>query len=263
MDVEEDALAPDEVIDFASLPGDVLTMTLAWLPPYMVCRLGLTAKALRTVAHADSLWTALLHARFYDCDDVVTGFPIVTLIKDAKCRAYGRLLHPRQNGFSSTTYCPNNRCGGALLREDGRRCMCVAARYRLPLVFGSLHPRRSLNSCLASGGFTDLIDSLHQAFDIRPSIWYPRSGASLDVLDEDSLAPLDLLFLCTTEGPPLADAELAALRSWVERGGALIVSAFANWSACTDITIEPLSTHMTTHDHSRPLMTTHAPRSNH
>ena len=57
------------------------------------------------------------------------------------------------------------------------------------------------------------------------------SHRELAALDGEALAPLDALLLCTTEGPPLSAAELAALRAWVERGGALIVSAFSNWSA--------------------------------
>lgn len=36
--------------------------------------------------------------------------------------------------------------------------------------------------------------------------------------------------MCTTEGPPLSAAELAALQRWVRGGGVLVVSAFANWS---------------------------------
>lgn len=53
----------------------------------------------------------------------------------------------------------------------------------------------------------------------------------LAVLDAASLAGLDVLILCTTEGPALSADELAALCTWLAAGGSLITSAFANWSA--------------------------------
>ena len=58
-----------------------------------------------------------------------------------------------------------------------------------------------------------------------------HADLSITSLRAELLAPLDVLVLCTTEGPALSEPELAALRSWVEAGGALIVSAFSNWSA--------------------------------
>jgi len=57
------------------------------------------------------------------------------------------------------------------------------------------------------------------------------SLTDLALLDAPSLKPLDALLLCTTEGPALSADELLELQSWVHAGGALITSAFANWSA--------------------------------
>jgi len=48
---------------------------------------------------------------------------------------------------------------------------------------------------------------------------------------DDTLESLDVLILCTTEGPELSLEEVKMLRLWVESGGALITSAFSNWSA--------------------------------
>ena len=59
---------------------------------------------------------------------------------------------------------------------------------------------------------------------------YQVTCVALPRLDHASLAPIDVLILCTTEGPPLEAEELASLRSWVAAGGALIASGFANWS---------------------------------
>ena len=50
-------------------------------------------------------------------------------------------------------------------------------------------------------------------------------------LEELDRARADLFILCTTEGPALSEEELDALQAWVRNGGALITSAFANWSA--------------------------------
>lgn len=68
-----------------------------------------------------------------------------------------------------------------------------------------------------------------------------HANSCIASLRAELLAPLDVLVLCTTEGPALSQPELAALRSWVEAGGALIVSAFSNWSAYNHFAAQTVS----------------------
>jgi len=118
--------------------------------------------------------------------------------------------------------CP---CRHSLLLADGTRCPCVAARTNcLPLRLGAFAPARSGSSALSSGGFTELHACLRERFHLA-------ALHEILALDTPALAPIDVLVICTTEGPALGADELAALRAWVQRGGALITSAFSNWSA--------------------------------
>ena len=104
------------------------------------------------------------------------------------------------------------------------RCPCVAARCaRLPLRLGSLERSRAGSSALGGGGFSGLLGTLSERFAFE--------HVELSVIDPTALSRLDALLLCTTEGPALTDAELAAVRAWVEAGGALVANAFSNWSA--------------------------------
>jgi hypothetical protein len=44
------------------------------------------------------------------------------------------------------------------------------------------------------------------------------------------LEKTDVLILCGTEGPPLSNEELAAIKSFINRGGTAILNGFSNWS---------------------------------
>jgi len=97
------------------------------------------------------------------------------------------------------------------------------ARTKVPLRVGGLAERRSGTSDLKCGGFSNMIGMLKRTFTFTEM-------ETLKDLTTDALSGLDVFILCTTEGPELSDAEVTALRAWVEAGGALIVSAFSNWS---------------------------------
>lgn len=115
-------------------------------------------------------------------------------------------------------------CHGSLLASTGdARCPCVCTRSSaLRLTLGQLVPARSGSSSIRSTGFSEMRSLLNNHFDM--------DYEDLATLSHVSLRGIDALILCTTEGPPLSPDEVHALAEWVRGGGALIVSAFANWS---------------------------------
>ena len=208
-----DAPAPTGLLD---LMHELQVLVVLKLPLPSVCTVISCCRTLGMVARSDVVWDALLRRFFPDIVHVPPG---------------QRMAAFRYIGAPGCIECPI--CHNTLLLPDGDRCPCVAKRTnRLPLRVGALGKRRAGTSALTSGGFSGLIDCLRAHFDL--GFGDPKRAAadmSLDGLDEASLTPLDLLILCTTEGPALTADEQAALRSWLVRGGTLVVSAFSNWSA--------------------------------
>lgn len=190
----------------------MLELVIGWMPPAEVCRFGCATSTLKRLAHAEHVWQNLLQRAFPDMLNMMTH--------DSPMECF-RVLAFHRIGLN----CPCvPGCCGSLSRNGSRRCPCVAARTeQLPLRLGSLSQTRSGSSALAGGGFTVMLATLRRHFTFEHK--------DIEALQDDTLASLDMLVLCTTAGRALDALELAALRAWVERGGALIVSAFANWSA--------------------------------
>ena len=58
------------------LPSEVLTNHIfEYLPPAQVCRVGLTCRALREIAHSDEVWNAKLRKNLPDDFDFILGHP--------------------------------------------------------------------------------------------------------------------------------------------------------------------------------------------
>ena len=260
-----DVLADAVVVDLSdasppssallNLPVDVLVNCLRWLPFRAVSVAMATCHTLRAAAMSREVWCTLLLRYFPDC----VGNMDVMEDPLAIFRSIASILID-----SDAARC--NACGKSWLRANGRRCPCIVRHSRAwPLRLGALAAARSGSSSLASGGFdsmlallrahfemTDGADQLAEVcvtnhrstrrqeplpFEALTQICLARSEALLArscvsrQLTEAALRPLDLFILCTTEGPALSASEQAALRAWVEDGGALITSAFSNWSA--------------------------------
>ena len=190
---------------------------------------------------SDLLWSVLLqrffpedrqlHPSYYSDAQVSVSNP-PTSTSSGNCKLMERFLECSQ--LRTIGSCPMACCGNTLLLRSDQRCPCVSVRYRLPLTFAQLHPRRSGSSSLKSGGFGSMRSSLATRFRSL-SVGGLSLSSTLDIIDimelsDESLRNIHVLLICTTEGPPISDTELAAMRRWVEAGGALIVSAFSNWS---------------------------------
>lgn len=221
------------------LPTELLVVIVTHLnDPISTCRFGLASHATRSVGHAEEVWASLLARLWPDAKPLLQPVhPMRRFVglaypdmapKMSKDREGTLLMHwlPRQ--ATSNVACPWGRCGGTLLHA-GRRCICAPTRcIELPLRIASLDAQRSGSSSFTKqpyvppAGFSQMLTSL--------SACYALTVETLPKLDDASLAPLDVLVLCTTEGPALDADELAAMRRWVENGGALIVSGFSNWS---------------------------------
>lgn len=179
------------------LPPEVVEFVVLCLQLSSVVAVVRTCKKLSRDASSDAVWTALLSRFFGDARP------------DEPAKSFFRKLEP----------CA--MCKNELMLLDGHRCPCVVRRARMPLVLGAFGARAG-QSALSSGGFRAMLDCLGGCFVF--------DLVELETLDDEALAPLDALVLCTTEGPPLSLRELTALRAWLERGGALIVSAYSAWS---------------------------------
>lgn len=104
------------------------------------------------------------------------------------------------------------------------RCACVAARTKnLSLRIGQLCLRRAEDSQVSENGFENLLRTLRGQFSFQEPI-------DIEILSPSALGGIDVLILCTTNGPALTKAELVALKDWVRSGGALIVSGFSQFS---------------------------------
>mmetsp|Transcript_158376 Transcript_158376/g.485255 ORF Transcript_158376/g.485255 Transcript_158376/m.485255 type:complete len:379 (+) Transcript_158376:38-1174(+) len=212
----ESEAAQERPHSLLELPAGLWDIALGCLPPADACRLGHTSPTAKTRAHAERIWEAMLQRFFPDaCHSRASGAqssePSLQRFFDTAIRRLG-LACPCDPG-----------CGGTLVVNGAQRCPCVAARTpTLPLRLGSFSRDRCGTSALSGGGFTQLLGLLRRSFAFE--------HVEMQELEPARVAQLDVLLLCTTEGPRLEEAELAAVRAWVERGGALIVSAFSNWS---------------------------------
>jgi len=213
-----DAASEDGIVrstlHLLGIPTAHQELVTQWMSPFEVCRFGCTCTTSRSLAHAAPLWQARLQRTFPDVPDTLlrTSEPMQSFANLAFRTGLGHL-------------CPCiPGCHGCLSTRSARRCPCVVARTDvLPLKLGSLAASRSGSSALSCGGFRGMLETLHHCFALE--------HVELAQLRFDTLEPLDVLVICTTEGPALTNDELAAVRAWVEIGGALIASAFSNWSA--------------------------------
>jgi hypothetical protein len=206
--------APANTTAFVDLPPELLKLVLLELPFMTVASAACVCRDLRQVAHENAVWQHFI-AQFFPDVEAVTP-------RDDR-RALFR--HLAQADGQDGVRCAACR-GRLLLPDTGERCPCVARRTtRLPLSIGALCPTRAGSSALSLGGFDGMLSTLRERFVL---------GVVQELASLDSLAGAgapDVLILCTTEGPALGASEQRALADWLQRGGALITSAFANWSA--------------------------------
>ena len=221
MDVSDvaDEAEPPALLDL--LP-ELLTLVVSKLTPQALLAAMRTCKLLQQLTSCDDVWAAML-ARFFP--DVEWEWPQNYLLQ---CLPKPDPAQRPIDAFRDLTrHSPVHRCAwckGSMLLPDEQRCPCVAKRTnRLSLRLGGLSIARAGESCLAGGGFTELHVCLRRHFDFD-------FVEMIDTLDRSSLEGLDVLILCTTEGPALSAEELFTLRAWIRSGGALIVSAFSSWS---------------------------------
>lgn len=230
------------------LPQDLLVAIFSWLPLPSVGCMSQTSSTALAVGRSDELWSALLARFFPDAAPSATGPRACFLSLAYAPRSPNPHVRTRRGGnliiqahaalrwlnFNSAArthkppYCPCLPCcNGSLLASTAGlgmvRCPCVVTRCQgLPLALGQLCQARTGSSSLRSGGFSELHALLGEHFHVRHE--------DLASLTPQGLEGLDALILCTTEGPALSAEEVAALKDWVQAGGALIVSAFSNWS---------------------------------
>ena len=225
-----DALPPVNLLDL--LP-ELITHILKLASPSTCASFACCSSAAHILGSADEIWQAHMNRVYPDHVKRTTESDLAAIL--------GGPIPPKQDflrlacgeGWSRPKYkfckmfCPcQPGCGGELVMPSGRRCSCVCVRNgrRLPLRVGTLSAARAGSSCFREGGFRTMNQCLRTHFGFE-------DVEELSTLEPHGLAPLDVLLVCTTEGPPLSDAELLCLRGWVEAGGALITSAFSNWSA--------------------------------
>lgn len=193
------------------LSDEILFRVLdSYLDPVSVARVGGTCRRLSVLSKSRGLWERLI-APFDSAD---------TQGQAASSMLYGSLLQPRTPGWNCDV------CGNTLYVSSGstrQRCVCVCRRVRLPLTVMGFSHQRCRSSSL-SQGFDHMTQALIDNFDFNLQL--------VDSLpDEEALRGVDMLVLCTTEGPELTATELQNLMDFVRRGGTAVVSAFSQWSS--------------------------------
>ena len=88
----------------------------------------------------------------------------------------------------------------------------MASRSKLPLRIASLSRERAGSSSFDQGGFSRMLHTLRACYDVQGTREF-GSNLSISSLRDDLLAPLDVLVLCTTEGPALTEQERAVTLS--------------------------------------------------
>jgi len=220
------------------LPDDILVSIISYLCIPTISTFTKTCLTLRAILYSndEQIWSYLISTYFPDFVFPPQTTSATVSKKEMFCMYY-------TNSFP----CPVG-CKGTLLLHNSfnqhrRRCPCIVPRsvfnYSnkaqtrlfkcLPLIVACLCQSRSGTSCFAtSEGFTQLRKIIRKNFSS------PEESEILQVteINERTLnRSVHVFILCTTEGPPLSDDELKALQRWVQKdGGALIVSAFSNWS---------------------------------
>jgi hypothetical protein len=224
-DLAEPPTIPMVILD---LPQELIMHMLLRAPPSAIAAFVCCSSAAAALGRDNELWRVLLARVFPDVRPVeaLQDSPMVDFISLA-CGV--GLSRDRLKFCRRHCPCGDRGCSGDLLLADGSRCPCVCVRSgrRMPLRAGTLGRARSGTSCFRDGeysGFKNLNQCMRTHFDFD-------DFEELEALDTASLAPLHLLLLCTTESPAPSASEVACLRAWVEAGGALITSAFSNWSA--------------------------------
>jgi hypothetical protein len=212
------------------LPQELIAFIVGLLPPLTLDAFHRCTKDARLAKIIDWQWASLLRTFFPD-----VGSKRLT---QQRRISFARSEVPSARDTFFNHFSPRDRpafpcalCGDTLqLHSSGStdasrlRCPCVVARTRhLRLRLGQLDESRSRQSYLSDRGFACLLSTLQAHFAFSAPVDLPK-------LDPSSLEKLDVLLICTTQGPALTTAELAALREWVHAGGALITSAFSNWS---------------------------------
>ena len=214
------------------LPGELLVHIVGYLTLPSIGLFGQSCRAANAAATRPGLWVNLLQ-RFYPDVGQAAASPMAgpsprarfLTLAYAQQASANRHVRTHRDGTRVPPACPClPSCGGTLLAPTGgARCPCVAARTSsFTLTLGQLGRARTGSSSLRSGGFSELHSLLRDHFTVRHE--------DLCTLSPEALRGVDALVLCTTEGPALAPDEVHALQGWVQEGGALIVSAFSNWS---------------------------------
>mmetsp|Transcript_32079 Transcript_32079/g.53016 ORF Transcript_32079/g.53016 Transcript_32079/m.53016 type:complete len:434 (-) Transcript_32079:451-1752(-) len=203
--------------DLLELPYDLLSQhILQWLSPPELARFGCCSTTTAHLAHAPRLWQSLCDSIWYDAviDEPSQDFKAM----------FVNLAYRR---FSASRGCPMKTSGcRGFLRVGSRRCPCVGSRgvsergCALPLAIGGLAADRSDSTHMGSGDFSEMLELVNQGFILTTK--------ELTIINDASLAPLDVLMLYTADGAALTATESASLQLWVQQGGALLVSA--HWS---------------------------------
>ncbi len=221
-----------------TLPDEIILQIALNLPWYSVIQLAGCDTKLRTICTSDKIWNQHLQIVFHDVNDAAhnnrgigtcSGGGQTNLLMQRFLQMAGmgtRTCRTRNVTSSSALLCKcNPGCAGRLFLPDGSRCPCVVKRTKSnSLRVGALHFRRSRSSSLNSGGFETLREILMEEFA------FGGEFEEFLTLDGPNLSNIDVLVICTTEGPSLNQNEVQNLQRWVDGGGALLISAFSNWS---------------------------------
>ena len=242
-------LAPQALADnsepptLLSLTTELLLLVIETLPAVSICRFGLVSHAAQEVAHADEVWSILLDQVWPDAAaathlqrrSATEGPALKGCMQRFAALSYGPYPEVRAVGpeltwkdsahneirfgqasqlAASATSCPWGLCHGSLLSDSSppRRCICVASRSKLPLRIASLSRERAGSSSFDQGGFSHMLHMLRACYDVQGTREF-GSNLSISSLRDDLLAPLDVLVLCTTEGPALTEQERALTRT--------------------------------------------------
>jgi hypothetical protein len=182
-----------------------------YLDPVSLARVGGACRRLSSLSRTPALWKRRIAPFAGTFEGAFAPDP------KPSGRLFGALFAPRTRGWK----CP--ACLDTLTTTSARCCPCVCRRQRFPLTVMGFSARRCRSSSLRRG-FHRMLEKLMDNFEFSLEL--------VDVLpDEESLRRVDMLLLCTTEGPELSDAEQQGLVNFVRQGGTAIVSAFSTWSS--------------------------------
>ncbi|CAB9524774.1 expressed unknown protein [Seminavis robusta] len=219
-------------LSLVDLSDEVLLSLLEqYLDVASLALVGRTCRRLYSLSRKESLWEPHLEP-FLGSRELPPARVQQAIENDGPAKLYGLLLQPKDDAVwkckacgdslkSTTTSTTSNNNE----QQQQQRCPCVCRRVHMPFIVMGFTPRRCGSSSLAHN-----FDSMRSELETHFAFQLELVDTLPTFTEEQQQKQVDMLILCTTEGPGLSDEEQQGLIHFVRNGGTAVVTAFSEHS---------------------------------